>query len=159
MKTQEKIDGDGWRPSREEINQFIQDQVIGVISTLDETGAPASATVAFSVSLGGELIVGTKEDSEKSQNIDHNEHVAVTITNADTRHTLQVKGKARKLAKAVFEADYAKEHYRQRPQSLPFRDDPEQCHIAITPTRLKFSDVSVFPWVVTTYYPKEKNEP
>lgn len=157
MKTQEKISGPGWHPSREEINQFAIDQVIGVFSTLDETGAPASATVAFSVSKAGEFIVGTSESSEKSANVDHDERVAITITDADARRTLQVKGRARKLAKAIFEADYAEEHYRQRPQSLPFKDEPGQCHIVVTPTRLKFSDVSVFPWAVTTYYPEEKS--
>jgi general stress protein 26 len=151
MKTQEKIAGEGWRPSREEVNQFIQDQVIGVVSTLDETGAPMSATVAFSVSKEGELLIGTSEASNKSKNVDRDPRVAVTITDAERRQTLQVQGMARKLSKVAFEADYAEEHYRQRPQSLPFKDDPGQCHIAITPTRMKFSDVSVFPWVVTQY--------
>jgi general stress protein 26 len=110
-----------------------------------------SATVAFSVSKAGELIVGTSESSNKSQNVDRDPRVAVTITDAERRHTLQLQGLARKLSKAAFEADYAEEHYRQRPQSLPFKDDPGQCHIAITPTRMKFSDVSVFPWVITEY--------
>lgn len=151
MKTQEKVAGEGWRPSREEINQFVIDQVIGVLSTLDETGAPMSATVALSVGKAGELIVGTSASSHKSQNIDRDPRVAVTITDAESRHTLQAQGLARRLTKTVFEADYAEEHYRQRPQSLPFKDDPNQCHIAVAPTHIKFSDVSVYPWVVTEY--------
>ncbi len=84
-----------------------------------------SATVAFSVTSNGELILGTSEASHKSQNVDHDNRVAVTVTDPDRRHTMQMQGTARKLSREEFEAEYAEEHYRQRPQSLPFKDDKQ----------------------------------
>ena len=142
---------EGFRPTREELNEFIKGQVIGVISTLDENGAPMSATVAFSVTEGNDLMVGTSETSHKSQNVDRDSRVAVTITDAAKRYTLQLQGTARKVNEETFESVYAEAHFGQRPESLPFKDKPGQCHILITPPHMRFSDCSVNPWAITEF--------
>lgn len=142
---------DAFRPTRNELSDFIVSQVIGVLSTLDSSGAPMSATVAFSVTETGKLLVGTSETSAKSQNIDRDPRVAVTMTDVGTRYTMQLQGRARKLDSREFAEQYAERHYRQRPESLPFKDKPGQCHILITPTRIKFSDCGVSPWAVTEF--------
>lgn len=140
-----------YRPTREQVSEFIEQQVIGVLSTLDAEGAPMSATVAFSTTQDGGLIVGTAEASHKSQNIDGDDRVAVTVTDAERRYTVQLQGTAHKLGQHAFEATYAERHYSQRPESLPFRDKPGECHILISPTHVRFSDCSVSPWVTTEY--------
>ena len=142
---------EGFRPTREQLNEFIKGQVIGVISTLDENGAPMSATVAFSVTEGNDLMVGTSETSHKSQNVDRDSRVAVTITDAAKRYTMQLQGTARKVNEETFMAVYAEAHFGQRPESLPFKDKPGQCHILITPTHIRFSDCSVNPWAITEF--------
>jgi general stress protein 26 len=152
MKTYDpNTSGEGFRPTREQVSEFIKGQVLGVISTLDSNGAPMSATVAFSVTPDGELIVGTSETSHKSQNIDGDPRVAVTITDPAKRYTLQLQGKAQKVTEETFEAKYAEDHYGQRPQSLPFKDKPGQCHILITPAHMRFSDCSTNPWAITEF--------
>jgi general stress protein 26 len=142
---------EGFRPTRDQINEFVKGQVIGVISTLDESGAPMSATVAFSVTEGNDLMVGTSESSHKSQNVDRDSRVAVTITDAAKRYTLQLQGTARKVNEETFESVYAETHFGQRPESLPFKDKPGQCHILITPRHMRFSDCSVNPWAITEF--------
>ena len=153
MKVQEKnSSAEGWQPSRAELNTWMRGQVLCTFGTLDKTGAPMGATVAFSVTESGELLIGTSEASQKSQNIEHDERVAVVITDADERKTAQIQGSARKLAQKVFELSYADEHYRQRPESLPFKDEPGQCHILIKPSHIKFSDLRPYPWVITEFF-------
>lgn len=152
MKIQDKSgEVDAFRPTRDELNEWLKGQVLCTLSTLDDAGAPMGATVAFSLTAGGAPLIGTSEASHKSQNIDHDERVAVTVTDSEERMTAQIQGTARKLAQTAFELDYAYEDYRQRPESLPFKDEPGQCHILITPKYIRFSDVRSQPWVVTEF--------
>jgi len=140
-----------WTPTHEELNNWLRAQELCVFSSLDATGAPMSATVAFSVTTDGDLIIGTDESSRKSGNVDRDGRVAMTITDPVRRVTCQLQGNAEKLSREVFEEKYAEEHYRLRPKSLPFKDAPGQCHILIKPTHIKFSDVRGFPWTVTEF--------
>lgn len=152
MKIQEKDSGtEGFRPTREQVNEWLREQVLCTLATLDETGAPTAATVAFSVTEAGELLIGTSEASRKSQNVDRDERVAVVVTDSEERITVQIEGTARKLAQKVFELSYAEEHYRQRPESLPFRDELGQTHILVTPSHVRFSDCRPHPWVFTEF--------
>jgi len=152
MQIQER-DGsvEGFHPSREEVNAWLREQVLCSFATLDETGAPNLATVAFTVTRAGELLIGTSETSRKSQNVSSDNRVAVVVTDSERRITLQLEGTARMLTKEDFDASYAEEHYRQRPESLPFRDIPGQTHILVTPTHIKFSDCRPHPWVITEF--------
>ncbi len=142
---------DGWRPSRSEVNLWLKEQPLGVLSTLDETGAPHGSTVAFSVTEYGDILIGTRDDSRKSEYIDRDNRVAFTVTDSERRITVQLQGIARKIAQTAFELDYAKEHYYQRPQSLPFKDDAGQCHILVTPLSLYLSDCQPKEWVVSKF--------
>lgn len=152
MKIQDKSGNiEGFRPSRDELNEWLRGQVLGTFSTLDETGAPMGATVAFSVTEAGELLIGTSETSHKSQNVDRDERVALTVTDSNERMTAQIQGTAWKLAQTAFELNYADEHYRQRPESLPFKDEPDQCHILVTPKHIRFSDCRPHMWVITEF--------
>lgn len=152
MKTYDSTsNGKAFHPTREQVNEFIQATVIGVLSTLDSDGAPMGATVAFSTTANGCLLVGTQASSRKSQNISGDPRVAVTITDADKRYTLQLEGIARKLTSEEFERDYAAEHYRQRPESLPFKDRPGECHILVEPLHIRFADCNASPWVTTEF--------
>ncbi len=152
MKTYDPTNGgEAFRPTREQVNEFIQQVIIGVLSTVDADGAPMGATVAFSTTANGCLLVGTQESSRKSRNISGDPRVAATITDADRRYTLQLEGIARKLSSAEFERNYAAEHYRQRPESLPFKDRPGECHILVEPLHIRFADCNASPWVTTEF--------
>lgn len=142
---------EGYRPTRQQVDEFIDARVIGVLSTLDEDGAPVGATVAFSATQNGCWIVGTQESSRKAANIKGDPRVAVTITDADARYTVQAEGIARVLTSNEFVQEYADEHYQKRPESLPFKDTPGECHILIEPLHIRFADCSVNPWVTTEF--------
>lgn len=151
MKIQNMESGrTGWQPSREEVSEFLRGQPLCVIATLDAEGQPQAATVAFSVTADGNLIIGTSELSRKARNIRHDPRVAMVVTDSDQRYTVQLEGTARALSHEEFDA-YAEEHYSQLPASRPFRDKPGEVDILITPHHLRFSDCSVYPWILTEF--------
>ena len=151
MKTQDmQASGEGWKPSHDELNDWLKTRIMCSFSTLDRDGAPESAYVAFSVTGDGDYIIGTSEDSRKVHNIDNDSRASMAVIDMDARLTAQIKGKAKKLSQAAF-AKLANEHYRQRPESLPFRDKPGQMHILVSPSYIKFSDCSSHPWTITEY--------
>ena len=146
METQK----DGWRPSREQVSEFLRSQTLCTFITVDESGAPQGATVAFSETADGEFIVGTSQTSRKATNVGVDEHVAMVVTDDEKRYTVQLEGVARKLGDDEF-AELSEEHYNQLPASRPFKDEPGQVHILISSHHLRFSDCSVHPWVLTEF--------
>ena len=140
---------EGFVPTRDQVDDFLISQKLASLATLTNDGSPTVARVAFSVTEGHELIIGTSADSRKSRNMNRDPRVAVEVTDPERRYTVQIEGFARLLAQAAFEAEYAERHYAQRPESLPFRDEPGQAHFLITPDYLRFSDCSVKPWLLT----------
>lgn len=142
--------GSGWQPSRLEVSEFLLTQPTCVFSTVDIEGAPQGATVAFSESRNDEFLIGTSVASRKAANIDRNPHVALTITDLEKRYTVQVEGSARKLTPEEF-VPFANTHYDQLPASRPFKDAPGQVSILISPSHIRFSDCSVYPWLTTEF--------
>lgn len=152
MQTQDMSKGrDGWKPTKEELVEFLGEQRLCVISTLADDGRPQTATVAFSETAKLEIIIGTDVNSRKSQNMQRDPRVALTVTDPDNRITVQIEGKAKLLTKEKFQAIYSARHYQKLPFSLPFKDIKEQVNFAITPTWIRFSDCKPYPWVTTEY--------
>jgi len=143
--------GSGWKPSRAEISEFLRSQQLCTIASLDADGQPQAATVAFSETTDGNFIIGTSETSRKAGNIAHDPRVAMVVTDDEQRYTVQLEGTARVLTAEEFEP-YAEEHYNQLPASRPFRDQPGEVNILITPHYLRFSDCNPHPWVLTEFY-------
>lgn len=140
----------GWQPSRQEVSEFLRGQPLCTIATVDAEGQPQAATVAFSVTIEGNLIIGTSESSRKAHNIGRDPRVAMVVTDNDQRYTVQLEGAAHILSSEEFDY-YAEEHYSQLPASRPFRDKPGEVNILITPHHLRFSDCNPFPWVLTEF--------
>ena len=122
----------GWQPDRAELSDWLRSQVLCSLATLDSDGAPDIATVAFSETDQGDFIVGTSESSRKSSNVDGDPRAAIVVTDPSDRYTAQIKGVAKKLSDVAF-ASLADTHYSQRPESLPFKDEPGQTHILLSP--------------------------
>jgi len=140
----------GWQPTRQELSEFLRGQITCTISTVDPAGKPCGATVAFSETRTGEFIIGTKQSSQKARNLATNPNVALTIVNEDKRYTVQLQGVAQPLTPEAFEP-LSESHYEKLPFLRALKDDPEQIHFLITPSFLRFSDCSVYPWVLTEY--------
>jgi hypothetical protein len=151
MKTQDMTSGRvGFKPTRAELYTWLDGQILCVLSTLGKGGYPNSATVAFSQTKDLKFLFVTDELSRKAGNIGRDSRVAMTITDEDDRYTLQLEGDARALTWDEF-AEYEAHHYEKLPYSLPFKDIPGQQPFLITPTHMRFSDVSVRPWELTEY--------
>jgi general stress protein 26 len=139
----------GYELTRDELHDVLLYLPIGFIATQGAGGYPNIARVAFSVHEDLQLVVGTSAASRKAGNIALNPKVAFEAGSSEERYTVQLEGDARLLADDDFDEHYAAAHYDQLPASRPFRDQPGQVHIAITPVHMRFSDCMSQPWVLT----------
>lgn len=142
--------GEGLRPTKAEVYGMLDTLPLGCVATVDQTGQPQVATVGFSQTKDLEFIFGTKDTAHKALNIMHDGRVGFVATDTIQRYTVQLEGRAKKLEPAEFDA-YAENHFRKLPAAAPYRDVEGQCFIIIRPYRLRFSDCSVWPWVVTEF--------
>lgn len=151
MKTQDMTPGrKGFKPTKAELYDWLDKQILCDVSSIGEGGYPNSATVAFSQTKDLQFLIITDSSSRKARNIKKDGRVALTITNEDDRYTVQLEGDAHTLSWEEF-TSYEDYHYKKLPFSLPFKDIPGQQPILITPTHIRFSDVSVRPWELTEY--------
>lgn len=149
MKTQDMTPGrTGLKPTKQQLYEWLDQQILCVIASQGAGGYPNTATVAFSQSDDLRFVIITDKDSRKAHNIAGNDKVAMTITNEDQRYTLQLEGNARQLTWDEFE-QYSEHHYKKLPFSLPFKDIPGQTPFVIEPVHMRFSDISVRPWELT----------
>jgi predicted pyridoxine 5'-phosphate oxidase superfamily flavin-nucleotide-binding protein len=139
-----------FRPTKAEVVAFLDTLPLCVLASLDGTGQPQAATVAFSQTDNLEFVVGTDESSRKALNIVNDDRVAVVVTDPMLRYTVQAEGTARKVTAEEFDA-YAQRHFEKLPASAPFRDVEGQCYFVVTPQWLRFSDCNPHPWVLTTF--------
>lgn len=149
MKTQDMTSGrSGWKPNKAELYDWLDQQILCVIASHGDDGYPNTATVAFSQTRELDFVIITDQSSRKAKNIDHDNRVAMTITNENDRYTVQLEGSVRKLSWSEF-TKYEEYHYKKLPFSLPFKDIPGQVPYLVTPVHVRFSDVSVRPWETT----------
>lgn len=141
----------GFKPTKEELYDWLDKQVLCNVASIGEDGYPNAATVAFSQDKQLNFFIITDEQSRKSINISRDARVCLTITNEDDRYTVQLEGDAHKLTWEEFEAQQADYHYKKLPVSLPFKDIPGQVPVHISPKHIRFSDVSVRPWELTEF--------
>lgn len=155
MKTQDMTPGKiGWKPTRSELYEWLDKQILCTLSTIGDGGYPNGATVAFSQDAMLDFLLITDRRSRKAQNMRAHSKVSLTITNEDDRYTVQLEGRAEELTWDEF-TRYETHHYEKLPYSLPFRDVPGQTPFRITPVHIRFSDVSVRPWETTESYVSE----
>lgn len=144
------INTDGWRPTRQELGVFLRSEIWCTFVTIDATGAPDGATVAFSETVDGNFLIGTSRFSHKAQNVQADDRVAIVVSDSYRNYTALIKGNAQ-IVSDEDKAQYEEEHYRQTPDSKPFKDQPDEILILIKPYFMKFSDVGVQPWAVTEF--------
>ena len=138
-------------PTKQDLIDFLDSQVLCVIASIGEAGYPNTATVAFSSNDDLEFIIGTSMKSRKAANFSHDNKVAMTITDADKRWTVQLEGDVSPISWEEFESNYSEKHYKKLPFSLPFKDLPDQSNFRIIPTHLKLTEANKKPWVVTEF--------
>lgn len=113
---------------------YISERKFCVISTVDQSGKPESAFVAFTNS-GLDLFVGTSSKSRKFANLVANPSVAVVI--ADETGEVQYEGQAT-VVDAQNYSEVEQNHLSQIPGSDKYRNDPTQEYVHITPTWIRY---------------------
>ena len=106
--------------------------------------------VAFSETADFHLMIGTSVSSRKYANLVRDPRIAVTVSDPDRRLTMQYEGRVRQLEGEEL-AQRQGAHYAKLPQSLPFKDLPDQAFFSIEPVHIQFSDVGQKPWVVARF--------
>ena len=130
------------------MSELLSSQVICTVSTIDNSGAPNAATVAYVHTPELSFVFSTDESTNKAINIHRDDRVAITVTDGVALHTLQLEGSARRLTREEFEAMYAEQYFEKLPFTAPMMDNPTQAFYCVTPKRVKFTDISVKPWQV-----------
>lgn len=122
------------------IYQFITQQNLAVVSTINSNDNPESALVGMAVSINLEIIFDTVTTSRKYQNILHNHNVSVVIGWHD-EITLQYEGHAMVLGNDS-DADNMREiYYRAYPDGRERADTwPGLVHIKVTPKWIRYSN-------------------
>ncbi|MEO7905173.1 MAG: pyridoxamine 5'-phosphate oxidase family protein [Candidatus Saccharimonadales bacterium] len=137
------------KPTKSELIEWLNAQMLCVISTIGQDGQPNAATVAFWQTDHLTFVIITDDSSRKAINIATDNRVAITVTGTD-RRTMQLEGKARRLNPDEFEM-YEQHYYAKMPFLLPLKSAPGQTSIAITPTHIRFTDITLRPWALTEF--------
>jgi general stress protein 26 len=133
--------------TKKDILDFMNKRPLMVISSLNEAGLPQSAAVGFGATDNLQLVFGTSKNSRKAHNIRNNGAVSVVI-GWDMEGTIQLEGTARPLEKGEVD-EFAEVLFMKNPRSRAYRDDPDEQYFLITPTWIRYTDVSQHPWNIT----------
>jgi general stress protein 26 len=122
------------------VYQFINQQSLGIVATINKGNEPEAALVGIAVSVNLEIIFDTVKTSRKYQNILQNPKVALVI-GWDNETTVQYEGIAEVLGNDT-EAENLKEiYYRGFPDGRERADTwPGLVHIKIKPQWLRYSN-------------------
>ncbi|TAH33844.1 pyridoxamine 5'-phosphate oxidase family protein [Candidatus Saccharibacteria bacterium] len=80
------------RDRQKRILGFLQEQHIGVLSTVTPDGNPHGAVVYYTIDDTFDIHILTKTGTRKYDNMVHNSHVTLTVCRSETQTTAQVTG-------------------------------------------------------------------
>lgn len=133
--------------TKQEIFDFITAQPRMVLSTVTKDGASSSAIMGFGVTENFEIVFGTFEYMRKVENMHLNPMVSI-VTGFDQTGTIQYEGTVRQLEGPEVDR-YAEYHFAKHPRSRRYKNEPGQIYFLITPTWIRFTEVTYTPWKVT----------
>ena len=126
---------------KEDVLSFIKTRIHAVISTIDEKGRPESALIGFTETDQLEIFFGTFNTSRKYKNLQKNKQVALVIGWTDDSITVQYEGLAEEVDKK--DVPLCISLLQQKiPSSIKFSTLPQQTYFKVTPTWIRYSDLS-----------------
>lgn len=137
--------------TKEAILETLQNNEHTVISTCGLSHQPEAALVGFGQTDQLKLIFGTYTTSKKYANIKENNKVAFVIGWADDNVTVQYEGTARELEKSEWEA-YLNMYHAKVPSAAHYQLDPKQTYFLVTPTWIRYSDLSGDKEMIKEFY-------
>ncbi|MDB5182633.1 MAG: Rv1155 class probable F420-dependent [Candidatus Saccharibacteria bacterium] len=95
------------QPDISKIFDFLDSHPVGVLATVDETGAPDASTIFFSCTKDLRITFTTKRDTRKHENISRHSKVILVAYDAESQTAVQVRGRAHEETdEAVAQAIY-----------------------------------------------------
>lgn len=122
---------------------YLKNHKLAVMATVGVDGKPEAATVAFTLSNDGVIIVATSSASRKLHNIKSGSEVALVVGWEDK--TVQIEGNAAILKDDNVIKKYEAQHLVNNPGSVDYAKQPEQKYIVIHPKWLRFTDFRSMP--------------
>jgi pyridoxine/pyridoxamine 5'-phosphate oxidase len=123
---------------------FIKQQKLATISTVDNNGKPEAAVIGFGQTNSLELIFGTDNSSRKYANIKKNNSVALVI-GWDEGKTVQFEG----LAIELSEKDLPlinDSYWSKSPNAEKYHANEGQRYFKVSPTWIRYTDLNKEPW-------------
>ena len=133
---------DSAQDRKDRILEYLHQQKLCVISTTNAQGTSQSAVVAFAETEALEIIFGTFCTTRKYNNLKNNAQVSIVIGwDDDEAITIQYEGKAEELTGNNIE-QYKQLQITKNPSSANYANHPNQRYFKITPTWIRYSDLS-----------------
>jgi general stress protein 26 len=120
---------------KDEALTFLADKMHCVISTVDPTGKPEAAFVAFSENEDLEIMIGTSTKSRKFLNIRHNPAVSI-VFGFDGKRSMQYEGTVHALEGKEL-TERLKRHFVKHPWAAKLQENPDHAFIAIEPSWIR----------------------
>lgn len=128
--------------TQQDVFNFIHGKTYTVISTSGNNGQPEAALIGFGDTEDLELIFGTYNSSKKYKNLQENSRVAFVIGWDSSEYTtVQYEGIATELFGDEQEK-YVSLFHQKTPSSARYQSHPEQRYFKVTPTWIRYSDLS-----------------
>ncbi len=125
---------------QQKILEFLRQQLLCVVSTVNEAGHPESALVAFSETSDLKLIFTTDDTSRKYHNLVQNPNLSVVVGwSEDARITVQYEGVAR-VVEGAERQEYEAIHFTKQPGSMRRKTIRTEQMIVITPVWARYTD-------------------
>lgn len=121
---------------KKQITDFLNEFILGTISTVTPDNKPESAYVGFTHNNDLQLIVGTSNKTRKYQNLQQNANVAFVV--ASTKGEVQYEGSASEISETEYDNLVASGVFTHLPGIQKYRNDPNQVYLLIKPTWLRF---------------------
>lgn len=127
--------------TKQNVLDFIKTKKHAVISTCGVNQSPEAALIGFGETDAFELFFGTSTLSRKYKNLQENNKVAFVIGWDKDSVTVQYEGIATEVLGAELD-NYIELFHKKVPGAVKFRDNPEQTYFKVTPTWIRYSDLS-----------------
>jgi general stress protein 26 len=125
---------------KELIYQFINQQKLGVVSTIKLLNKPEAAVIGIAISVNLEIIFDTVKTSRKHQNILQNPNVAL-VTGWDDEITVQYEGIAEILGDDNEAGNLKEVYFRTFPDGRERAETwPGLVHIKLSPKWIRYSN-------------------
>lgn len=80
--------------NKKHIFEFLQQEKIGVLSTVRANGFPDAALIYYFLDKNHHIFFLSRSESRKMLNLDHQDHLVLTVPRTATKEVVQVRGAA-----------------------------------------------------------------